>query len=185
MKVITVSILLTMMSALTANVSAQQLYKWVDDQGVTHYGEALPSNDIEHVTFEFANYNTFDNDQKPNPQDDYYSIQNQLKRLQDRRTQQLEEKKLAAEARAANNPPSQEAYLEYSQPAERYYAPAYYPRHYSNFYPKHHFGYQNGHKIRRHLNFPNQHKPAIKQSRSGISQKVKANRSKAVFSASR
>lgn len=55
---------------------AEEYYKWVDEDGVTHYGEALPSDETEHVAFEFPErYAT------SNANDDYYSIQNQLQRM--------------------------------------------------------------------------------------------------------
>jgi len=53
---------------------------------VTHYAEALPSQDIDHVALQFT-----EQYQQANSQDDYYSIQNQLERLQQRRSQQLAE----------------------------------------------------------------------------------------------
>ncbi|MEM8844623.1 MAG: DUF4124 domain-containing protein [Pseudomonadota bacterium] len=63
-----------------SSAEAQEFYKWVDEDGVTHYGEVLPSPDIAHEEFDFpAAYET------SNPTDDYYSIQNQLKRVQEQR----------------------------------------------------------------------------------------------------
>ena len=52
----------------------------MDADGVTHYGEILPSPDIEFEEFDFpTQYAT------SNPHEDYYSIQNQLKRVQEQR----------------------------------------------------------------------------------------------------
>ncbi len=87
MKPNVIAVLLITTSVLTIEVQAQQLYKWVDAQGVTHYSEALPSQNVDHAAFEFTK-----DYQVTNPQDDYYSIQSQLKRLQQRRSQQRVEK---------------------------------------------------------------------------------------------
>ncbi|MFK7795295.1 MAG: DUF4124 domain-containing protein [Gammaproteobacteria bacterium] len=164
-------VLSLVMSVYTFEAQAQQLYKWVDAHGVTHYGGALPSQDIDHVAFEFT-----DDYQVPNTQDDYYSIQNQLKRLQERRTQQQAEKQQAAAARSASRQAPETVYLQANEPERRYYVPAYYPR-----YKSHH--YNNKYK----RNYPKQthQKTHLEKPRSGISQKAKVNRSSAAFSASR
>lgn len=57
-------------------VSAQDFYKWVDEQGVTHYGEVRPAEHVEHQKLMFPDQYIA----PANPEDDYYSIQNQLDR---------------------------------------------------------------------------------------------------------
>ena len=78
---------------------ADEFYKWVDENGVTHYGEALPNEDIDHVAFNFP-----DQYVTSNPEEDYYSIQNQLQRMLDRR-KQSEKKRSASEQNASSQPP--------------------------------------------------------------------------------
>ncbi len=171
MKLNTIVVLSLVMSVCVFEAQAQQLYKWVDAQGMTHYGETLPSEDIDHVAFEFT-----EDYQVPNSQDDYYSIQNQLKRLQEHRSQQQAEKQQAAQARAANKQVPEIIYVQANEPERRYYVPAYYPRYKSHHY---HNKYNGHHPKKAHQ------KPYIEKPRSGISQKAKVNRSGAVFSASR
>ena len=171
MKLNSIIILSLVMNVCVFEAQAQQLYKWVDAQGVTHYGETLPSEEIDHVAFEFT-----DDYPVPNSKDDYYSIQNQLKRLQERRSQQQAEKQQATQARAANKQVPETIYLQVNEPEHRYYVPAYYPHYKSPHYNNKH-----------HRHYPKQthKKPYIEKPRSGISQKAKVNRSGAVFSASR
>ena len=90
-KVIVVMLVLLLASSISYG---QQYYKWVDEDGVTHYGEALPNEKTEHVAFEFPEqYAT------TNAEEDYYSIQNQLQRM-------LERRKLQREARARREAPA-------------------------------------------------------------------------------
>ena len=172
MKLSVIFFLLVVVSVF--EVQAQQLYKWVDAQGVTHYGEKLPSQDVDYIAFEFTQ-----DYQAPNPQDDYYSIQNQLKRLQEQRTQRLAEKKQAADARAAKQQTPEIVYVQANEQERSYYLPAYYPRYKSHHYNKKY----NGHYPKQaHHKYA---KPYIEKPKSGISQKARVNRSGAVFSASR
>ncbi len=164
-------ILMVVISVFALEAHAQQLYKWVDAQGVTHYGETLPSQDVEHVAFEFTQ-----DYQVPNSQDDYYSIQNQLKRLQQQRSQQRAERQQAAEARAAEQQTPEIIYVQANEPERRYYVPAYYPSYKPHHYNKKYHG---------HYSKQDHHKPYVEKPRSGISQKANVNRSSAVFSASR
>ena len=171
MKLNILAVLVVVLILFAVETQAQQLYKWVDAQGVTHYSETLPSQHIEHVAFEFT-----ENYQVPNTQDDYYSIQNQLKRLQERRAQQHAEKQQAMKEKAAKQQTPEIVYVQTHEPERRYYLPAYYPNynshHYKKLYKEHH---------RKHRS----QKPNLDKPRSGISQKTKVNRSGAVFSASR
>jgi hypothetical protein len=173
MKIKLTMVFIGCLSVLAQQVQAKQFYKWVDDKGVTHYSEALPDQDIDHVALELSeDYSV------SNSQDDYYSIQNQLKRLQQRRSQQLVEKQQAAQVREAKQQASEIIYVQVEEPERHYYPPVYYPRYNSHHYRKDHRPYPKH-------GYQKFQKPYIEKSRSGISQKVKANHSGAVFSASR
>ncbi|MDW3095437.1 MAG: DUF4124 domain-containing protein [Gammaproteobacteria bacterium] len=171
MKLNEIAILMVVLCMLAIETQAQQLYKWVDAQGVTHYSETLPSQDIDHATFEFT-----EDYQVSNSQDDYYSIQNQLKRLQERRAQQRAEKQQALKEKEVKQQVPEIIYVQAHEPEGRYYLPVYYPRYNSYHYNKHYNGYRPKHRSQ---------KPYLDKPRSGISQKVKVNRSGAVFSATR
>ena len=111
----------------------QQFYKWVDENGVTHYGEALPRADVEHVAFEFPEqYST------SNPKDDYYSIQNQLQRMLDRRQEQRRNKQERIAAANANSPQPPIPPVEYEEPRYSYYQPVFFPhlKHKKKFGPE-------------------------------------------------
>ena len=109
-----------------SNVYAAQFYKWVDEDGITHYGESLPEDNVEHVAFEFPEqYVT------SNPEEDYYSIQNQLQRMQQWREQQLAEKQKKAELAANSAPQLQPVY--YQEPYTDYYRPVYQPIFFPDF----------------------------------------------------
>ncbi len=116
------AMLVLLILLLASSISyGQQYYKWVDENGVTHYGEALPSENTEHVAFEFPEQYT-----TTNAEEDYYSIQNQLQRM-------LERRKLQREARASRQSPAPAAQpqpVRYEEP--RYivgplHRPIYYP----------------------------------------------------------
>ena len=103
-----------------SDIYAEQFYKWVDEDGVTHYGESLPSSDVEHVAFEFPEkYVT------SNPEEEYYSIQNQLKRMLDRREQARQEKQERANSRTNAVPQPQP--IQYEEPRYSYYRPVHHP----------------------------------------------------------
>ena len=167
MKLISV-VLLVAMSVF--EVQAQQLYKWVDAEGVTHYSETLPNKNIDHVALEFTQ-----DYQVPNHEDDYYSVQNQLKRLQQRRSQQLAEKK---QVQVAKQTP-EIVYVQVSEPERNYYLPAYFP----HFKSHHYNGKYNTH-YPKHARYK-QRNAYLEKPKSGISQKVRASRVSAGFSASR
>ena len=99
---------------------AGQFYKWVDEEGVTHYGESLPDENIEHVAFEFPEQYVMSN-----PEEDYYSIQNQLQRMQERREQRLLNKQKKADL--ASNSSLQPQPVYYEEPRNDYYRPVVHP----------------------------------------------------------
>ena len=75
-------IFMVMLTLISSATHAKEYYKWVDENGVTHYGEDVPAENVEHEAFNFPEqYTTSD------PKQDYYSIQNQLDRLVERRQQ--------------------------------------------------------------------------------------------------
>ena len=160
-------------------VHAQQLYKWVDEHGMTHYSDELPAGHVEHEAFQFAEYHS-----DSNPVEDYYSIQNQLERLQERRAETLKQKQRAAEIKAAKNPPPREVIITSSEPQQRYYSPAYFPHglHKPHKYilGKPYYGHQNKHQ--RHARLP---RTPIERPRTGIASGVKVKPSIAGFSASK
>ena len=157
-----------------SQADSQQLYKWVDDQGVTHYGDALPDENIAHESFHFQQYSHISN-----PSDDYYSIQNQLQRLQERRSQALKQKQQAAEIKAANNSVSQQPTVAIVEPERRYFAPAYFPHRYNK-----HYKYIPGkpHHYNKHVNSS---KAPVERSRGGLVSRPTAKRGQASFSASK
>ncbi len=104
---------------ITSEAYAEQFYKWVDDDGVTHYGEILPNANTKHVSFEFP-----DNYVKSNPEEDYYSIQNQLQRMQDRRAKRREERLRRQENATVQQ---QTASVEYEDGGYPYYSAVAYP----------------------------------------------------------
>lgn len=121
---------------------AQEYYKWVDADGVTHYGEVLPDPGTKYEAFELPRQYV-----SSEPDEDYYSIQNQLKRLQEQR---LLWRKLNVPERPQQDVIVQEVVY---QPEEVRYVPAYpyyYKRHHNKdryHHKKHsrHYGYGKKH----------------------------------------
>ena len=136
-----------------SSVHAQEFYKWVDADGVTHYGEKLPNPETEYETLEIpAKYVT------GKPGDDYYSIQNQLKRIQEQRLLWRElntpvrqqEKVIVEEVRA--------------EPEVVRYVPAY-PYHYKYPYYKNKHYYGNNKKYRNNKHGKKRHDKKYKKNR--------------------
>ncbi len=121
---VTSVLLLIVFSAFAFNAHAQQYYKWVDENGVTHYEEERPNQNIEHVALQFP-----DEYSVSNPEEDYYSIQNQLKRLQEWRAQQQAAKQKAQALAPQREVQIQEVYVQSHEPQRRYYLPRHYSRH--------------------------------------------------------
>ncbi len=163
----------------TINVQAQELYKWVDDEGVTHYGDALPGHQVDHESFVFSEYQA-----QSLPADDYYSIQNQLQRLQDRRADDLKRKQQLAEINAAKNPPVQEVYIAPQESERGYYRPAYLPYGFG----RSHKGVIAGHyskPYKHHVPHAKKHHAPVEQVRSGLVSHTRNHSNKAAFSASK
>ena len=71
-----------LLSVYVSQVSADTVHKWVDVNGVTHYSDELPSNEINTVTqINLPVYSTSNS----NVEDDYYSIANQWMRVHEQR----------------------------------------------------------------------------------------------------
>jgi len=68
--------------ACTSQVNANDVHKWVDENGVTHYSDEAPENivnEVEQITLP-ATYS-----RAVGVQDDYYSIANQWMRVHEQR----------------------------------------------------------------------------------------------------
>ena len=115
-------ILLTVI--LSGQAFGQQLYKWVDEHGLTHYSETAPKNAVEHVTFDFP-----DRYIAADPEQNYHSIQNQLKRMQARKhaQQKLRQSIQTAKKQKPVTKPSVDVDR---SPPRRYYLPVYQHRGY-------------------------------------------------------
>lgn len=173
-------LLVTMLTGMSAAwVHAQELYKWVDEQGVTHYGDTLPEQATPHHAFEFTEY------QQPTASDtDYFSVQNQLQRLQNRRTQDLKQKQQRAEINAAKNPPQQEIVFVPQEPQRRYYSPAYLPHGFNRTHAKGVAPYYDSY-VKHHSKQPRVKQDSGERSRGGIVWNANKKPSKAVYSASK
>ena len=128
MKVKIIAANLMFVGMFATSAYAQQFYKWVDAQGVTHYGEELPVGVADHKEFEFP-----DDYAASNPEEDYYSIQNQLKRLQENRSQQRRDRQVST--KPVNQTPAPVTYVYHDEP-RKYYVPAYYGHHYLKYRDK-------------------------------------------------
>ena len=149
-----------------SSLHAQEFYKWIDTDGVTHYSEVLPSQEVEYYVLEIpVQYAT------NKPSDDYYSIQNQLKRIQEQR---LLWRELHSPVKQKEEVVVEEVYVE---PEVVRYAPVYpyhykYPyfknKHYNhnkkyNKHKKYKYGkkykkYKYGKHSRRHYSYPKSYK---------------------------
>lgn len=107
------------------------VYKWTDAQGVTHYSEVPPSADNVKRIELAADPPT------ASPPQDYYSIANQARRLEQQRLERerLEAELEAARLRAQRNDAQQAAaqaaaalYAKQAQQPERIYSPIWVPR---------------------------------------------------------
>ena len=160
LRTIRVIIVLLMLMLVSSVSYAQQYYKWVDQDGVTHYGEVLPDANIEHVAFEFPEQYT-----TANAADDYYSIQNQLQRM-------LEWRQLQRETRAQRQStvgaqaPQLVGYEEPRYAVGSSYYPIYFP-HLQNKY-KYGKGYKNGkrYKYGKDYKYGKKYKHACKYGRN-------------------
>ncbi len=142
--------------ALTALAAgAEQVYRWVDDNGITHFSQQPPPPGVSGLSV-----NEIPASQPPavDPAADYWSITNQVQRLEASRValeqRRIEQKKLRIEMAEAQRRQA-EAAQDYAEPYERTliypaygyrysYYPHVYPRVGHGFRPRHalHHGHQ-------------------------------------------
>ena len=100
------------------SVSAVSVFQWVDAEGVTHFSEETPSNNLP--TKQLSHYELAENyPQGRAPEDDYYSIVNQWKRANEERESRLKLKQSNKQA-PRFVPPQVQSPATY-QPQQRYY----------------------------------------------------------------
>jgi hypothetical protein len=119
---------LLLVFAWSAAGTAAEVFRWVDEGGVTHFSESPPEQDAQDLqTLEFS-----DPAPPSDPENDYYSIANQSKRMEAMRAEREKaqaERDLAMrqlELEAAQNqvqqaPPHTEVITRFAYP------PSYYP----------------------------------------------------------
>lgn len=78
-----------------------EVFRWVDNRGVTHYGEEPPAGSSPERAFTMP-----DTETNSNPEDDYFSVVNQSRRMEESR---LAREKARSDARTAarSNRPQQ------------------------------------------------------------------------------
>jgi len=120
----------TLLLAVTPEVGATEIYKWVDAEGVTHFSQVPPPDDVPELgTIQIDTTNPEDWD----PEDYDHSILNQARRTDER---------LAAAEEVEREENEQLAGAEASWPPPYYYPPdryAYYPPIVSR--PRHRYGH--------------------------------------------
>jgi len=181
-KVISLFLIALLLSAVTLNVYAASIHKWVDEHGVTHYSDQLPknisetlsdNNAVEQIDVLSTYRNTGKNFDK---QDNYYSVTNQWARMREERLARKQLQLEKAKQKAAQKPVvPQVVYInqaENDRPRNSYYP----------VYGLGHFGYQNRfHKrSRQHLGRQygptnRYHKPRFsgRYSRSGLTLSIR------------
>lgn len=101
-------LMLFLLSAMTINVQAGSVHKWVDAQGVTHYSDQLPKS-LASTNYDAVKQidvlDSYSNSSRYSEnQDDYYSISNQWARMKEERLErkqlQLEKAKLKERQKA-------------------------------------------------------------------------------------
>ena len=118
------SLLILLTIILSSQAFGRQLYKWVDEHGVTHYSETVPKNATGHVTFDFPDHYVV-----ANPEKAYHPIQNQLKRMQARKHAQQKLRQSIQTAKKQMPAAKPPVHVDRSPP-RRYYLPVYQHRHY-------------------------------------------------------
>ncbi len=169
---------LILLGAWSAQLPAQSFYKWVDAEGVTHYSQIQPKQAVDHIVLDIAEDNA-----RLTPENDYYSVQNQLDRLQTRRARERAEKQRIGQAESVKVTSPDVIYIQASEPVNRYYLPV----HYSRYLP---YGYNENHHQYKHQSSYSAARATTSDKltdkpHASISQKKIVNRSAAVFSVSR
>ncbi len=148
-------------------VYADQVHKWVDDKGVTHYSDKAPVSSASQVTVVevSAMYST-----TTDVEDDYYSITNQWMRIHKERIEREKIKLEKAKQRAAQRPVApQVVYL--NDPYEGRYGVGYPFYFYNNKYRRHR---SHGNSNRRFRDKSNEHygDKRARHDRRGRSEKL-------------
>ena len=117
LKIVALLIPLVIMSVAEI-VRAAEYHKWVDANGVTHYGQSLPAGVETSEVLKLADEYSTSSSQE------YYSIQNQLARIEERKQERL--KALAEKrARQTQKAPEVVATPVYEEPRDVRYYPVY------------------------------------------------------------
>jgi hypothetical protein len=99
-------------------VFAISVFQWVDAEGVTHFSEETPSNNLP--TKQLSHYELAENyPQGQAPEEDYFSIVNQWKRTNDERESRMKLKQ--ANKQTTHFEPQQAQPRATYQPTQRYY----------------------------------------------------------------
>ncbi len=89
-------------SLVASPIYAEQIHKWIDEEGVTHYSDSAPESKTEDVSV----IETLDEYTVPqNLDEDYYSITNQWLRMNEERLAREKLKLEQEKQRAASQPP--------------------------------------------------------------------------------
>ena len=141
--IVTALTLLACGNWIDANAAA--IHKWVDDKGVTHYSDAVPSSPVSSVTQLEISTGNITRTSLSTTSDQYYSIANQWQRLQHERLQQqqFELRRSAINVNRSVEPtPAEDSY----EPHTTRYLVAYPARkHRRHGYPKYHQRPRRGH----------------------------------------
>ena len=141
--IVTALTLLACGNWIDANAAA--IHKWVDDKGVTHYSDAVPSSPVSSVTQLEISTGNITRTSLSTTSDQYYSIANQWQRLQRERLQQqqLELQRAAININRSVEPtPAEDS----DEPHTARYLVAYPARkHRRHGYPKYHLRPRRGH----------------------------------------
>jgi hypothetical protein len=117
--ILTTAVLLVLVSART--VFAQEIYHWVDENGVSHYSQTAPAGAVDGVeTMSLEDTAPADND----PGEDIYGVEAQAERMAALRQEMEEKRDTRRESRAAN---AQQPVVQYQNPVNYGYGPFWRP----------------------------------------------------------
>lgn len=140
-KVIPTFFVVTIFFIVSLSAYADQVHKWVDEKGVTHYSDKAPTSSTTQITLiEVPAKHTSAIDVEK----DYYSITNQWMRIHEERLEREKIKLERAKLKAVQRPPTpQVVYL--NEPNEDRYVVGY-----PYFYHRKHKYYRNRHGSNKH-----------------------------------
>ncbi len=125
-KCISLILIALLLSAVLLPVQADTVHKWIDAKGVTHYSDHLPEDTYKSAK-QITLSNTYNNSNRADYREDYYSVTNQWARMREERIERkqryLDKKKLTA----AQQVVPQIVYVNqaYEERPRRVYYPAY------------------------------------------------------------